>query len=95
MKKLERIIALIFFAVVSIQVNAQSKFRIGLYATGGTSSLVQGMDMNMHMYNSGFGSTYGNNKTMYNYTGSVGGGVNFTVPIDQRWSFVGNLGYLN
>jgi hypothetical protein len=70
-----------------------NKLRVGLYANAGTSSLVQGMGMNMNMYGSGY--TYGNNMTMYNYTGSFGGGVSLTVPLHQRWSFVGNLGYMN
>ena len=72
-----------------------AKLRVGLYANAGTSSLVQGMGMNMNMYGSGYGGMYGNNRTMYNYAGSWGGGVNLTVPLHQRWSFVGNIGYMN
>ena len=48
--------------------------------------------MNMNMYNNSY---YGNNNTMYRYIGSFGGGVSLTVPLHQRWSFVGNLGYMN
>lgn len=68
------------------------KLRVGLYLNAGTSSLVQGMGMNM-MYNNN--SYYGSNTTMYRYTGSFGGGVSLTVPLHQRWAFVGNLGYMN
>lgn len=77
------------------QDNTNSKIRFGVYANGGTSSLVQGMGMDMNMYRSGYGGMYGSNMPMYNYTGSVGGGVSLTVPLHQRWSFVGNVGYMN
>jgi Outer membrane protein beta-barrel domain len=72
-----------------------AKLRVGLYVNAGTSSLVQGMGMDMNMYRSGYGGMYGNNMTMYNYTGSFGGGVSLTVPLHPRWSFVGNVGYMN
>lgn len=72
-----------------------AKLRVGLYANAGTSSLVQGMGMDMNMYRSGYGSMYGSNMPMYNYAGSFGGGVSFTVPLHPRWSFVGNVGYMN
>lgn len=71
------------------------KLRVGLYANAGTSSLVQGMGMDMNMYRSGYGGMYGSNMPMYNYAGSFGGGVSFTVPLHPRWSFVGNVGYMN
>lgn len=80
---------------LSAQDISANKIRVGLYANGGTSSLVQGMGMDMNMYGSGYGGTYGGNMSMYNYTGSVGGGVSLTVPFHQRWSFVGNIGYMN
>lgn len=81
--------------LLAAQDTTHSKLRVGLYANAGTSSLVQGMGMNMNMYGSGYGGIYGNDMTMYGYSGSVGGGINFTVPLHQRWSFVGNLGYMN
>ncbi len=96
MKKIQGIIILVFVAsIVAAQENIPTKLRIGLYASGGISSLVQGMGMNMNMYGSGYNSTYGTNMTMYNYTSSVGGGVSLSVPFHPRWSFVGNLGYMN
>ncbi|MCK6617109.1 MAG: PorT family protein [Cyclobacteriaceae bacterium] len=76
------------------QDNTKSKISIGVYANGGTSSLVQGMGMNMNMYGSGYSGMNGN-MTMYNYAGSWGGGMSLTVPLHQRWSFVGNVGYMN
>lgn len=84
-------------SMVVAQDNVPAKLRVGVYVNAGTSSLVQGMgmNMNMYMYGSGYGGTYGNNMTMYNYTGSVGGGLSLTAPIHQRWSLVGNLGYMN
>lgn len=74
---------------------APAKLRVGLYANAGTSSLVQGMGMGMNMYGSGYGNIYSNNSNMYTYTGSYGGGLSLTLPLHQRWSFVGNLGYMN
>ncbi len=73
------------------QDDTPAKVRFGLYANAGTSSLVQGMGMNMY----GSSYSYGNDMTMYNYTGSFGAGVSLTVPLHQKWSFVGNLGYMN
>ncbi|MEO5600006.1 MAG: porin family protein [Cyclobacteriaceae bacterium] len=96
MKKINGTIVLMLVAsVIAAQENIPTKLRIGLYANGGISSLVQGMGMNMNMYSSGYGSMYGNNMTMYDYMGSVGGGISLTVPFHQQWSFVGNLGYMN
>ena len=83
---------LISGSLLTAQDKAPTKLRLGLYANGGTSSLVQGMGMNMNMYGSGY---YGSNTKMYSYTGSFGGGVSLTVPLQQRWSFVGNVGYMN
>lgn len=77
------------------QESTPGKLRVGLYANGGISSLVQGMGMNMNMYGSGYGGMYGSDMTMYDYMSSVGGGVSLTIPFHQRWSFVGNLGYMN
>ncbi len=79
---------------VMAQDNSPAKLRWGLYANGGTSSLVQGMGMNMNMYNSGY-SGMNSNMTMYDYAASWGGGMSLTVPLHQRWSFVGNIGYMN
>lgn len=76
------------------QDNANTKIRIGVYANAGTSSLVQGMGMNMNMYGSGYNGMNGN-MTMYNYAASWGGGMSLTLPLHQRWSFVGNLGYMS
>lgn len=76
------------------QESTPGKLRVGLYANGGISSLVQGMGMNMNMYGSGYSGMNGN-MTMYNYAGSWGGGMSLTVPLHQRWSFVGNVGYMN
>ena len=93
MKKLKGIIVLMLItSLVMAQDTVSKKLRVGIYANGGTSSLVQGMGMNM--YSSGY-SMYGSNMTMYNYTGSVGGGVSLTVPLHPHWSFVGNMGYMN
>ena len=95
MKKLKGIIVLMLItSLVMAQDTVSKKLRVGIYANGGTSSLVQGMGMNMNMYSSGY-SMYGSNMTMYNYTGSVGGGVSLTVPLHPHWSFVGNMGYMN
>lgn len=90
-------VTILFFTttLVTAQDYAPTKLRAGLYVNGGTSSLVQGMGMNMNMYSSGYGGVYGSNMTMYDYTGSVGGGLSLTVPLHERWSFVGNLGYMN
>ena len=88
MKKIKGVIVLMLItSVVTAQDETPAKLRVGLYANAGTSSLVQGMGMNMNMY--------GNNRTMYNYAGSWGGGVSLSVPLHQRWSFVGNIGYMN
>jgi hypothetical protein len=96
MKKITGVIALMLItSMVMAQDKIPGKLRVGLYANAGTSSLVQGMGMNMNMYSRGYGGYYANDMTMYNYTGSWGGGVNLTVPLHQRWSFVGNLGYMN
>lgn len=98
MKKIKGIIVLMLItSLVMAQDKVSRKLRVGVYANGGTSSLVQGMGMNtsMNMYGSGYGGMYGSNMTMYNYTGSFGGGVSLTVPLHERWSFVGNLGCLN
>ncbi len=93
MKKVVSIWTLLFYAsLLTAQDNPPAKLRVGLYANAGTSSLVQGMGMNMNMYNYNY---YGTNTPMYSYTGSFGGGVSLTVPLHQRWSFVGNLGYMN
>lgn len=96
---MKTIIAIFSLSLVATLLAAQdvmpSKLKIGLYANGGISSLVQGMGMNMNMYGYGYGGMYGSNITMYNYISSVGGGVSLTVPFHQRWSFVGNLGYMN
>ena len=95
MKKIKGIIVLMLLtSLVMAQDTVSKKLRVGIYANGGTSSLVQGMGMNMNMYSSGY-SMYGSNMTMYSYTGSVGGGVSLTVPLYPHWSFVGNLGYMN
>ena len=88
------IILFLVTTYVGAQDNPTSKIRIGMYANAGTSSLVQGMGMNMNMYGSGY-SGMNSNMTMYNYATSWGGGVSLTVPLHQRWSFVGNLGYMN
>ncbi|HRJ29820.1 MAG TPA: outer membrane beta-barrel protein [Cyclobacteriaceae bacterium] len=80
--------------LLSAQDNPPAKPRVGLYANGGTSSLVQGMGMNMNMYSSGYSGMNGN-MTMYDYAGSWGGGVSLTLPLHQRWSLVGNAGYMN
>ena len=53
-------------SMVVAQDKVPTKLRVGVYVNAGTSSLVQGMGMNM--YGSGYGGTYGNNMTMYNYT---------------------------
>lgn len=88
MKKIKGVIVLMLItSIVTAQDETPAKLRVGLYANAGTSSLVQGMGMNMNMY--------GNNRTMYNYAGSWGGGVSLSVPLHQRWSFVGNIGYMN
>ncbi|MBN8577939.1 MAG: outer membrane beta-barrel protein [Cyclobacteriaceae bacterium] len=95
MKTAIGVIALFFVTThVGAQDTPTSKIRIGMYANAGTSSLVQGMGMNMNMYGSGY-SGMNNNMTMYNYAASWGGGLSLTVPLHQRWSFVGNLGYMN
>ena len=96
MKKIKGIIVLMLLtSLVMAQDKVSRKLRVGVYANGGTSSLVQGMGMNMNMYGSGYGGMYGGNITMYSYTGSVGGGVSLTVPLHPHWSFVGNMGYMN
>jgi hypothetical protein len=97
MKSTSIIIALALAATISVAQDATpSKIRVGLYANAGTSSLVQGMgmNMNMNMYGSGY-SGMNSNTTMYSYAGSWGGGMSLTVPLHQRWSFVGNVGYMN
>ena len=88
-------VLMLFTSIVAGQSKVPTKLRVGVYANGGTSSLVQGMGMNMNMYGNGYGGMYGSSRTMYNYAGSLGGGVSLTVPLHQRWSFVGNLGYMN
>ncbi len=96
MKKIKLLIALVLVAfTLPAQDSISHKLRVGLYANAGTSSLVQGMGMGMNMYGSGYGNNYGSNTNMYTYTGSYGGGLSLTVPLHQRWSFVGNLGYMN
>lgn len=93
---MKTIVTIFLLSLVVMKMSAQdaasSRLRIGAYLNGGTSSLVQGMGMNMNMYNYG---SMNSNSMMYNYAGSWGGGVSFTVPLHQRWSFVGNLGYMN
>ena len=92
-------IGIILFCLTATFLAAQDttpgKLRVGAYVNGGISSLVQGMGMNMNMYGSGYGGMYGSDMTMYNYAGSFGGGLSLTVPVHQRWSLVGNLGYMN
>lgn len=89
-------IAIAFIAIsVIAQDTSRVKIRVGLYANAGTSSLVQGMGMNMNMYSGGAGGYNSSNMTMYNYVGSWGGGVNLILPLHQRWSLVGNVGYMN
>lgn len=96
MKKINGVVVLMLItSMVVAQNSVPAKLKIGIYANAGTSSLVQGMGMNMNMYGSGYRNMYGNNTNMYTYTGSYGGGVSLTVPLHQRWSFVGNLGYMN
>lgn len=96
MKKIKEVLVLMLItSIVVAQDKVPAKLRVGVYANGGTSSLVQGMGMDMNMYRSGYGGMYGSNMTMYNYTGSLGGGVSLTVPLHPRWSFVGNVGYMN
>lgn len=73
------------------QDRTDSKLRVGLFANAGTSSLVQGMGMNMNMYR----NVNSSSNTMYNYAGSWGGGISLTIPLQKRWSFVGNIGYMN
>lgn len=91
MKKIAAVFSLLFYTSLLVaQDKTPAKVRAGLYVNAGTSSLVQGMGMNMYS-----NSYYGSNITMYRYTGSFGGGVSLTVPLQQRWSFVGNLGYMN
>lgn len=93
MKKL----LLLFFTASNLlmaQENTSTKVRFGVYANGGTSSLVQGMGMNMNMYGSGYSGMNGN-MPMYNYASSWGGGLSLTAPLHPRWSFVGNVGYMN
>lgn len=91
-------IGIIILCLVTTYLRAQdetkSNMNIGLYANGGASSLVQGMGMNMNMYGNGY-SGMNSNMTMYSYAGSWGGGMSLTVPLHQRWSFVGNVGYMN
>jgi len=82
-------------ASLAAQDGTNSRLRVGLFANAGTSSLVQGMGMNMNMYHRNYGGLNGNSMTTYNYVGSWGGGVSLTVPLYQRWSFVGNIGYMN
>ena len=91
------VVTILFLTTILLaaQDKTPARLKVGLYANAGTSSLVQGMGMNMNMYGSGYGGVYGSNMTMYNYSGSVGGGVSLTVPLHQRWSFVGNVGYMN
>lgn len=96
MKKIKGVIMLmLIISIAAAQDKVPAKLSVGIYANGSASSLVQGMGMNMNMYNSGYGGMYGSNTTMYNFTSSVGGGVSLTVPLHQHWSFVGNLGYMN
>lgn len=98
MKKITLVFSLLFSAsLLAAQEKTPAKVRVGLYANVGTSSLVQGMgmNMNMNMYSSGYGGTSGSNMTMYRYTCSFGGGVSLALPFHQRWSVVGNLGYMN
>lgn len=96
MKRIKGVIILMLItSMVIAQDKVLNKLRLGLYANGGTSSLVQGMGMNMNMYGSGYGGMYGNDMTMYDYRGSLGGGVSLTIPVHQRWSLVGNVGYMN
>lgn len=96
---MKSIIAIFLLSLTAIHLTAQdtgnSKLRIGAYLNGGTSSLVQGMGMNMNMYSNNYGGMNSNNMTMYNYAGSWGGGVSLTMPLHQRWSLVGNVGYMN
>lgn len=95
MKKIRGVVMMMLISSIGIaQDKVPNKLRVGLYANAGTSSLVQGMGMNMNMYGSGYNGMNGN-MTMYNYAGSWGGGMNLTVPLHQRWSFVGNVGYMN
>lgn len=88
--------SLCFITTMLIAQEPQSpgKARFGLFVNGGTSSMVQGMGMNTNMYGSNYGGTNGSNM-MYSYAGSWGGGVSLTVPLHPRWSFVGNVGYMN
>ncbi len=90
------VMAIFFLSTVASSLSAQdvvsSRLRIGTYLNGGTSSLVQGMGMNMNMYSY---PSMNSNTMMYNYAGSWGGGVSLTVQLYQRWSFVGNVGYMS
>ena len=96
MKKLNVVIALMLVtAIVSAQDEAPSNLRVGLYANAGTSSLVQGMGMNMNMYGNGYGNVSGSNMPMYGYGASVGGGVSLGFPLNNQWSINGNIGYMN
>lgn len=93
---MKTLIAICFLSTMASSLSAQdeasSKLRVGAYLNGGISSFVQGMGMNMSMYSyPGVNS----NTMMYNYAGSWGGGLSFLVPLNQRWSFVGNVGYAN
>lgn len=93
MKKVSLVFLLLLSALLLAAQNKElSKLKVGLFANAGISSLVQDMGMNMNMYSNSY---YGSNTTMYRYTGSFGGGVSLTVPLHQRWAFVGNLGYMN
>lgn len=94
---MKKLLLLLFFLapanLLMAQEKAAAKVKFGMYANAGISSLVQGMGMDMYMYGSGY--NYGSNMTMYDYTGSFGGGLSLTVPFHQRWSFVGNVGYMS
>jgi hypothetical protein len=81
-------------ALLAAQDKTPTKLRIGLYVNAGTSSLVQGMGMNMNMYGNGYGNMNGTNM-LYNYSPALGGGVSLGFPLSDRWSINGNFGYMN
>ncbi len=96
MKKIKGIIVLMLItSLVMAQNKVSRKLRVGVYANGGTSSLVQGMGMNMNMYGNGYGNVSGSNMPMYGYGASVGGGVSLGFLLNNQWSINGNLGYMN
>ena len=96
MKKINVVIALMLVtAIAAAQDRAPANLRVGLYTNAGTSSLVQGMGMNMNMYGNGYGNMSGSNMPMYGYGASVGGGVSLGFPLNNQWSINGNLGYMN